>query len=412
MKSGLAFLIAFSVAALSLWLFGHAYNSYGVAVACTLSTMIAYFGWILWCERFRKDYEKYADSVYYLGFMLTLIALLVALWGIGSAETSFVDLVQKFGLGLSTTLLGLVGRIWMLEFGANPEKIDEQVTVQLQESAHELALQLHRGRDVLKSAYDDLAKQVQAQQTEIADLVKGTAGTFAAEIKAISQEIRQSATDSSRELGTVTRNASKEIEDSAKGMAQALKSSADELHGVLSTGMSTIHGSIRGFERAVAAVHIPPDLFEKGLSTALAGANKSFAQLEAAVSAGTAAAMQMEHALKNVNSSAAEATSYFAEVKRAAEALSETGRQITSLNGAITSFDAGIQGAQKFIDEYVAKQITSATQLQGVLADQIKSMKELRTRLEEEVKSSMEASALVHGELKRNAQFIVDKLGT
>ncbi len=48
--------------------------------------MGAYLAWILWSQRAAHTYDRYADSFYYLGFMLTLFALLVALLGGATRE--------------------------------------------------------------------------------------------------------------------------------------------------------------------------------------------------------------------------------------------------------------------------------------------------------------------------------------
>lgn len=411
MKSGFAFLVILILSGGSLWILGLELNNFSAAIVCTLSAMVGYIVWIFWRERRRKDYEKYADSVYYLGFMLTLIALLVALWGMGSAETSLIDLVQKFGLGLSTTLLGLAGRIWMLEFGKNPEEIQKEVTIKLQESAQDLSLQLHQGQRILKNAYEDLSKQALEQQSVITNLVRETAQEFSIEIKSITSEIRKSAEETAIHIGTVTSNSAKELEGSAKAMIDAMKGNADKLHGVFSEEMALIQGTLKSFRAAVNGIRIPPDLFEKKLTSAMEGARKSFEKLDAVVTAGTAAATGVEVALKATKSSAAEAAAYFSEVKQTAEALSTTKEQIISLTIAISNFDAGLQKLENRMNDQIAQQITSTSQLQEIYAEQVRAVKELREKLEEDIKASTHAVNQVHEELTRNARFIVDKLG-
>src|SRR3977135_1042400 len=116
MKKGLPFLCALVAGLFSLAILGgsHRYSAlFGVLVA-----MGIYFIWIVWSQHTTKNYERYADSFYYLGFMLTLAALLVALLSSDPEQLNLKDVVNRFGLGLITTLVGLSGRIALLEFAS------------------------------------------------------------------------------------------------------------------------------------------------------------------------------------------------------------------------------------------------------------------------------------------------------
>lgn len=411
MKSGYAFLIALTVAGIALWLFGHVLNQYGMAIVFTLGAMISYFGWIIWSERIRKDYEQYADSVYYLGFMLTLISLLVALWGVEKDGADFTGLVQKFGLGLSATLLGLAGRIWMLEFGKDPEEIQEEVATMLRESAQDLALQLHQGRGVLKNAYNELSQQVLEQQGVLANSVLEAAGTFSRALGAVTLNILKSAEETSRELESVTGNAAKVIAEASNSMMLAMKTSADSFHDVLGGRAKSINTSLTNLESSINNIHIPSDVFEKELSHALAGARKSFEQLGNVVETGNLAALEMVKSLNIAKGSASSLASYFAEVNKTAAALSSSKDQITSLTETILNFDKELQLLEGRFKNYTDNQILSASQLHDIFVEQSSAIGELRAKLEEDVKASTLATRQVHEELARNARFIIEKLG-
>ena len=55
--------------------------------------------------------EQFADSIYYLGFLLTLVALIVSLVVLSEADYSLKGVGGRFGVALTTTVIGLFLRI-------------------------------------------------------------------------------------------------------------------------------------------------------------------------------------------------------------------------------------------------------------------------------------------------------------
>lgn len=54
------------------------------------------------------------DGIYYLGFLFTFGAMLSALLGLAPAENDNVGIIRNFGVALTTTILGLAGRVWFV----------------------------------------------------------------------------------------------------------------------------------------------------------------------------------------------------------------------------------------------------------------------------------------------------------
>ena len=52
------------------------------------------------------------DGIYYLGFLFTFGAMLSALLGLAPADNDNVGIIRNFGVALTTTILGLAGRVW------------------------------------------------------------------------------------------------------------------------------------------------------------------------------------------------------------------------------------------------------------------------------------------------------------
>ena len=92
--------------------------------------------------------EQMGDSFYYLGFLYTLTALAVSLFGI---EEDINELLKNFGIAITTTLVGLIGRIILSQFRESLDEMKEKSERQISDSARKLNTQLVQSIDILKN---------------------------------------------------------------------------------------------------------------------------------------------------------------------------------------------------------------------------------------------------------------------
>ena len=111
-----------------------------LSVVLTISVMISYFliGHKI-VERELLTNEQFADSNYYLGFLFTLISLASSLFilSTGNMEGGLLTrLIGQFGISISTTIVGLSLRIYLLSFspniGSNIESFNLMIMEKLQ----------------------------------------------------------------------------------------------------------------------------------------------------------------------------------------------------------------------------------------------------------------------------------------
>jgi hypothetical protein len=71
------------------------------------------------------------DNIYYLGFLLTLVSLAYTLYKYTSADAEIDEIIKNFGIALSTTLIGVVGRVYFnqthLESDDDEKESEEEV---------------------------------------------------------------------------------------------------------------------------------------------------------------------------------------------------------------------------------------------------------------------------------------------
>ena len=89
--------------------------------------------------------EQFADSIYYLGFLLTLVALIISLVDLSEAEYSLEGVGSRFGIALATTVLGLFLRIILTNFreSFSDKKVilEEQLAKSMKDFSYQVQIQ-------------------------------------------------------------------------------------------------------------------------------------------------------------------------------------------------------------------------------------------------------------------------------
>ena len=133
------FLIAL-VLGVAFILMGGFMNKPYLSVVLTVMAMISYFliGQKI-VERELLTNEQFADSNYYLGFLFTLVSLASSLYILSSGNMQgglLTSLIGQFGISISTTIVGLSLRIYLLSFspniGSNIESFNLMIMEKLQ----------------------------------------------------------------------------------------------------------------------------------------------------------------------------------------------------------------------------------------------------------------------------------------
>lgn len=169
--------------------------------------------------------EQKADSVYYMGFILTLVAMTSSLIALAyDDELRFNAIVINFGLALATTILGLAIRIMWLQLSsqslADAESIlKEKIVKRSQDLAEQtenvvgsmtaLSNQLNKVSEPLKSNFDKLAMTMDINDQIINKLKQldqsaATAAQSLQLISALAQNLAASSADLKRNVDEET----------------------------------------------------------------------------------------------------------------------------------------------------------------------------------------------------------------
>ncbi|MDE2924222.1 MAG: hypothetical protein OYL92_02790 [Acidobacteriota bacterium] len=150
-------------------------------VLLSLLLIVAYGFFFLWDRELRGPrFEHAGDNLYYVGFLYTLVSLAVSLYRFTS-DGYTEDIVQGFGVALSSTVFGLIGRVYV-----NQASTDEPARVEA--AARQSLLVAHRElRAEMDYAIEDY-KRFREDLGELREAVERAKGVTGEETKALANE--------------------------------------------------------------------------------------------------------------------------------------------------------------------------------------------------------------------------------
>jgi len=200
-----------------------------LAVVLPLLCMIIYT-WVGYLHSVESAFmEQFADSVYYLGFLLTLVALVVSLYFYQSDSLEASLLTANFSLALITTIFGLAVRIFINNFQLDLNSIERQVMTEVEQAANEL---------VRKAKLISMQLDVSHQETQVA----------------IQQSIAQAAEG---------------MQKMALLMEENTQASTAALQNNIQATNQTITGVVDVFAKNIQNIKLPEEIFAEKLSTPL-----------------------------------------------------------------------------------------------------------------------------------------------
>lgn len=150
-------------------------------VLLSLLLIVAYGFFFLWDRELSVPrFEHAGDNLYYVGFLYTLISLAVSLYRFTS-DGYTEDIVQGFGVALSSTVFGLIGRVYV-----NQSSGDEPARVEM--AARQSLVVAHRElRAEMDFAIEDY-KRFRQDLGELRESVERARGATAEERQALVDE--------------------------------------------------------------------------------------------------------------------------------------------------------------------------------------------------------------------------------
>lgn len=201
--------------------------------------LIVLYGLLVWdWDAKRPRFDHAGDNLYYVGFLYTLVSLAVSLFRF-TGDDYADDIVQGFGVALSSTVFGLIGRVLV-----NQPDLDEPVAVEAR-SRQDL-VKAHRE---LRAQMDYAIEDYKRFREELRELWKSSEKANVA----ASEKLQALAVDAGRldEIHGLGSRLEAAGEDAARRMAERQEAFAAKLEEAASTAIVEIGA---GHERILAAV--------------------------------------------------------------------------------------------------------------------------------------------------------------
>ena len=312
-----------------------------------------------------------ADNAYYLGFLFTIVSLSVTLYRLGLNKESgiSVDLVQNFGIALSTTILGLLLRTFLSPHHIDVGQQDEQARFQLYSATNEFVaaletsatrinetFEVHTGR--LAQSFIEAARIMTEQlpsETARATQALSVFGSDVSqaldhaltELKGLSASLAETASEMQDHLHTTIGKEVSAVENSTAELRAVAGASAKSLN--------TLEKSVRLLQARLESVNAPPDILEQQAEKAYA----VFAQ-----SAG-AAGTSMEAASRSFETSVAACSQEVAQLSRQIQEIHQ--RASSELAQAVgRSLDAATQALENVVCHAADRMASASTNSLGL----------------------------------------------
>ena len=237
------FVVAVALGGLAIVLGGQLSFFLPLMVVFTLGVPLTVMGLYIYLGKVKQGNtsHEFADSVYYLGFVYTLLALVISMAQAGdTTDVNLPEFLTLFAVALTTTIVGLIARIVIINFRETGEQ-------SLDKAQQELA----RGVVIFKEQIGDyynllqgLQERLQLQETkylefsqhgldELSEMAKKRAEKQAALLD-------QTATVANLAMENVAETSSNALQKSAAGLTQVLDKMASDLEASLPALLTTI----------------------------------------------------------------------------------------------------------------------------------------------------------------------------
>ena len=428
-----------------------------LVILAPVTAMLTYGTYVFATPRYRLREDRAGDSLYYLGFLFTMVSLAYSLYEFGSSEGGTQSIVTNFGIALATTILGLTLRVVYQQMRQDPFDVEREVHLQLTESAEKLHAELLGAItdfNSLRTAIVQSLGEAVAETTKgMKDIISGCTTKYensATELaNAVSESAAQVRKHTAAMLGMLE-DSKKSYENSATELANAVSESAAQVrkHTAAMLGMledskksyansatelarvvnaaaasleqhsnavkessdRAIH-AVEGMVERIARIEVPPDIltsriqdFVEHVEAAVQATLKRIeteqdrlSGLEKLIEKTTALTTTMT---TDINSLQAEAGAQREVIRLAVATLKQT---IDTVNSTVSDVAAI---ATKNVEEH-------RTQLQALEEESaaiLHTVQDHREKIKSDVKISAEMLSQVQGSLVSLTRLIVEKL--
>lgn len=272
-------------------------------LAVPIGLMLAYFLLSL-LPGLRLHTEQAGDNLYYMGFLFTLTSLGVSLYRfMGGA--SIDDIVRNFGIAVSSTIFGILLRIFFNQMRRDPIDIERsvrheladmtrRVRTELDSSAREFSQYRRTSNQMLEEGFEEIARQAERNGEVILKA-----------IEALSKEAIKPIQDAAEKLAVIAEDNVRIVEDRARVSNELAEAALSKLNATTNRLSDLVEGfgrSLDNVSKKLTDIRLPEEVLRVELQPALASIKElsdlQIKRLEETASHSRDQAAQMKEALQ------------------------------------------------------------------------------------------------------------------
>ncbi|NVK20802.1 MAG: hypothetical protein HWE30_19155 [Methylocystaceae bacterium] len=321
----------------------------------------------------RLEPEQIGDNCYYLGFCITLASLAYTLYGLSSAGNDsemLSDVISGFGVALSSTVVGVMTRVVLLQYRVDLAARDKQARMEINKAMLDfkgvMSTSVTNTRETITAIRQSLdehtaetIKQNERMQKAFDERLEALVANVGTSMQDVMNEVLESGKDMNRRIAASSRTNTGSIENALKqSMEQVvadLKRASEKLERDMELANTT---SIKTLERVIGEVSAAMKLLGD----------------EAAKSINASRAVQDEqisHAIKAVATNVFEVAGQIDTQKdKLREAIDEYTKQTNQARGDVAALVKDSNAAQQEVVRAVQTVTAAAAKAAGA-ADQM-----------------------------------------
>lgn len=195
--------------------------------------------------RARLEPDQIGDNAYYLGFVLTLTSLAYTLYKIEPQAPDselFGDVISGFGIALSSTIVGVIVRVILLQYRVDLVAREKEVRLELNDAMRRFHVQIEDAVRGTKYLCVEIRQSLSEYHQQMATNDKQRTQKLAEEISTGFQQVLENILEQSREANA---GLGESMHNTISNAEQAVQEMVNTVSGLLSETNAAINESTR-----------------------------------------------------------------------------------------------------------------------------------------------------------------------
>jgi len=210
--------------------------------------MLSYVGFSLHTDRVLRHIQSFADSIYFMGFLFTLVSLVVSLRAFSiDDDIDTKTIIAAFAIAILTTIIGLGVRIFLVNFSPAIEESEAKAQLKLAASSDELSRQMDHltqstvGRlSAFNEVMDEILQSTRKAVQDSTEAYRQGLDGFMKDFQAAGRESGVALKDATEEVAEGFRRAEKQFQESLEKFREPQAELLDALKSPLATATTAM----------------------------------------------------------------------------------------------------------------------------------------------------------------------------